>query len=186
MIDDELEHNPKLSRRELEALHGGALRWALSLTDGHRQQAEDVMQQAYLLMLEGRARFDGRSSLKTWVYAVVRNVARQERRKAGRWLSILRRQAPLEEVRTARLDGSEALAGESAADLVGMQDADFLARALEVLSARQRQVLALVIDADLTLAEVAGVLGISIGSVRTHYHRGKEQIRSWLKEQADD
>lgn len=54
-------------------------------------------------------------------------------------------------------------------------------RALEQLPARQRETLHLVFYEDLNLREAARVMGISIGSVRQHYERGKKRLREYLE-----
>ena len=59
--------------------------------------------------------------------------------------------------------------------------ADRLRNALRVLPSRQRQVLHLVFQEDLTVEAAAGVMGISVGSARTHYARGKSRVRELLK-----
>src|SRR5207302_1267667 len=57
---------------------------------GDRSAAEDALQASYLKILDGRARFDGRASFRTWLFAVVRNTAAELRRRAA-----LRRLLPL-------------------------------------------------------------------------------------------
>ena len=57
-----------------------------------------------------------------------------------------------------------------------------LVAALDRLSSRQREVLHLVFYQDLTIADAAEVLGVSVGSARMHYERGKAQLRRLLGE----
>ncbi len=56
-----------------------------------------------------------------------------------------------------------------------------LRAALLTLSPKQREVLHLVYYAELTLEDVAITLGMSIGTVRTHYHRGKVHLARKLE-----
>lgn len=172
MNHDGLEHNTEISRQALAALHEGAFGWALSLTGYDGQAAEDVMQQTYLTLLEGKARYQGRSSLKTWLYGVVRNTARR----------YLRGQR-LERGRIDRYASSMVfeVAEETTPDSSDLQSGAIRA-AVHNLPNRQREVLELVIDAEFTIAQTAEVLGISVGSARTHYHRAKQTLRGQLED----
>jgi len=67
-------------------------------------------------------------------------------------------------------------------ELIREEAARSLAQALEDLSERQRETLHLTFYQDLTIAEAANVMGISLGSARTHYERGKERLRKILGE----
>ncbi len=164
-MDDGLEHNPHVSRRALAALHRAVHAWALSLTGYDDAAAADVMQQSYLVIVEGRARYAKRSSLKTWLFGVVQNNARRLHRSNRRELAAVARFAA--EPRETEASGLSSDASLSAA--------------LTTLPRRQRDVLELVAYADFTLEEVAEVLGISIGSTRTHYHRAKRALRERLE-----
>ena len=70
---DALEHNPQVSRQALEALHGQLYGWALSRCGYDEVEAWDLMQTAYVEILSGRARFDNKSTLKTFVFGIVQN-----------------------------------------------------------------------------------------------------------------
>jgi RNA polymerase sigma-70 factor (ECF subfamily) len=78
---DALDNNPHVSRSALEAIHSQAYGWALSRCDFDHATAEDLMQQAYVELLSGKARFDNKSSLKTFVFSVVQNLARSRFRR---------------------------------------------------------------------------------------------------------
>src|SRR5256714_2215285 len=72
--------------RELERLHPESWGWALACCARDQELAEDVLQSAYLAVLSGRARFNGGSTLKTWVFGVIRWTARTERRRRLLWI----------------------------------------------------------------------------------------------------
>lgn len=157
---------------QVEELHPMSYGWALSCCSHNSAEAEDVLQSTYMKILEGRALFDGRSTLKTWLFSVIRLTAVDERRRT--WLRRLR---------------LEAIHRESAAPLHeaphgdAMEQAERAARlreALKRLPDRQREVLHLVFYQDLTVEEAAGVMGVSLGSARTHYERGKRRLGQWL------
>ncbi|MGH8134304.1 MAG: RNA polymerase sigma factor, partial [Steroidobacteraceae bacterium] len=57
-----------------------------------------------------------------------------------------------------------------------------LSAAVGRLSRRQREVLHLVFYQDLTIEESAQALGLSLGSARTHFERGKQRLRALLQE----
>jgi len=166
----------RAQERQIEELHPASFGWALQCCAWDRQEAEDVLQTTYVKILDGRARFDGRSSLKTWLFAVIRRTAAERRR--SRWarslLSLHWRDGHPDPPPVAT---PEALAGD-------LETARALRVALSLLPARQREVLHLVFYQDLTVEEAAQILGVSVGSARTHYHRGKAGLRQRLGEEA--
>jgi len=99
---------------ELGRLHPASFGWALWCCDHRREEAEDVLQTAYLKVMEGTASFDGSSSLRTWFFSVIRRTAWEQRRRRwlrdqvlGRWLT--REPAPMPEPDPERLaSGSDA------------------------------------------------------------------------------
>jgi RNA polymerase sigma factor (sigma-70 family) len=161
---------------ELARLHPASLSWARCCCRGNAGEAEDVLQTTYLKIMDGRARFDGRSSLKTWLFSVIRMTARERRRKAWHrgglvieWLAELQVLAPTEAPATEEL-------------YEGGETRSRVARALARLPARQREALELVFYHDLTIAEAGQAMRVSLGTARVHYERGKKELRRILGE----
>lgn len=162
---------------ELKILHTDSFGWALACCGWHREFAEDVLQEAYLRVLDGRADFSEKSSLKTWFFAVIKRVAADSQRTQKR-RSILNlrlvpgggESGPNDAIQTNTL--AEALHAD--------QSSQRLQQSLLQLPQRQREVLHLVFYSGLTLEEAASTLQITVGSVRTHYHRGKERLGQLL------
>ena len=161
-----------LLERDLEALHPACFGWALGCCRWNREEAEDVLQTVYLKVLDGRARFDARSSARTWLFAVIRRTAAERRRR--QWL------VDLLPVRLLLLQPEPASAPDPESLADASQVSEQLRTALLALSARQRELLHLVFYQDLSIEEAAAIIGISIGSARTHYHRGKARLRHLL------
>ena len=161
---------------ELEAIHAESFHWALTCCDRDRFLAEEVLQVAYVKVLDGSARFDGRSTFKTFLFGVIRKTAMEQRR--ARWLSTRR----LAQWLTSRTE--EPQPADPEAGSIRSERARALTKALARLSGRQREVLHLVFSQDLTIEQAAGVLGIVTGSARQHYERGKARLRELLRDKA--
>lgn len=157
---------------ELEQMHAASFGWALWCCHHRTDEAQEVLQAAYLKVLEGAARFDGRASLRTWFFAVIRRTAWEQRRRlwmrellVGRWLT-----------------GQAAVSvnGGQEQAMTSSEDSRLLRRALAALPLRQREVLHLVFYQELTIEEAAKVLNIALGTARTHFARGKARLRELL------
>ena len=160
-------------RLQLEEHHLASYGWAMNCCRDDRELAQDALQSAYLKILQGRARYHGAASFKTWLFAVIRLTAGDERRR--KWFRQLRLR---NFERQETLDAVEANYGDSL-DWTARLNA--FERALARLPARQRQILHLVFYQDLTLQEASEVMGVAVGSARTHYERGKQSLRAWLE-----
>jgi RNA polymerase sigma factor (sigma-70 family) len=154
-----------MEQAELEQLHPASYAWSLSCCRRDRDEAEEVLQDVYVKILEGKARFDGRSSLKTWLFAVIRRTAAaRARRRIVR--DLLLEKWARQEVEVAPVEYSET--------------AEILLNALKKLARRQREVLELVFYHDMTIEEAALALNVSLGTARVHYERGKKQLLAQL------
>jgi RNA polymerase sigma factor (sigma-70 family) len=170
-----LQHNPLVDLRELERLHTQCWSWALTCTRGQRGEAEDVLQMTYLAIIEGRARFDGASSLRTWLFGVIRNHARSRWRLMRRTLDTVTRLASLAPGTEPSTDDDSPEHGYAQA-----HSNQRVLSAFRTLPTRQREILDLVFYRDLSIAEAATVMGIALGTARLHYERAKTALRRLL------
>ncbi|MBX3193217.1 MAG: RNA polymerase sigma factor [Labilithrix sp.] len=157
-------------RRELEALHAASFGWALACAARERDEAADVLQEVYWKVLSGRARYGGRSSFKTWLFGVIRLTAIEQRR----FRFARRREIPTAD--TTDVADVPAPSGP----LVDRRTAEAISRALGALSEKQREVLHLVFYEGLSIAEASEVMGVSLGTARLHYERGKAHMLAIL------
>ena len=165
--------SPKELEAWLERLHEESFGWALNCSGGDAARAEDVLQTAYVRVISGRAIYAQRSSFRTWLFGVIRRVAQEENRRARK-----------ERQRTVMIEAAIVLgvADEPARSPDQLESSNVLREALERLPQRQREVLHLVFYQDLSIADAADVMEISVGSARTHYERGKARLRLFLEE----
>jgi RNA polymerase sigma-70 factor (ECF subfamily) len=161
-------------RSELERYQRESYGWALVCCSRDASEAENVLQAAYLKILEGKARFDGRAAFKTWLFSVIRKTAADARRR-----KFFRRLKLVGYAESA----AHAEREESGEETVYRSELSALfRRALAALPRRQAEVLQLVFYHELSLSEAAEVMCVSVGSARTHYERGKRRLRRLLTE----
>lgn len=159
--------------------------------------AEEVVQKAWLAILESLSRFEGRSSLKTWLYGVVTNVARSHGR--SRWrevpFSSLVDEEAAEGARSVPEDrfqpASSRWAGHWLAFPATFPEADALLERAELrrtleaavadLRPIQQQILVLCDIEGLTGEEVCNILGVSSTNQRVLLHRARAKLREVLE-----
>jgi RNA polymerase sigma-70 factor (ECF subfamily) len=158
---------------QLEALHPHSFGWAMACCGRQREEAEDVLHDVYVKVLGGETRFGGRSALKTWLFGIIRRTA-MNRRRTQRLRALLG-------VRHARRIDGPAQAPLPDDDAVAADCRARTRQALARLARRQSEVLELVFYHDLTIEEAARIMDVSVGSARTHYHRGKRGMAALLR-----
>jgi RNA polymerase sigma-70 factor (ECF subfamily) len=152
-----------------------------------RAVAEEVVQDTWLAVLRGLDAFEGRSSLKTWLFRILVNQARTTGTKEHRSVPI---PDPEPAVDPARFDASggwadppehwiEAAEGRLEAGKL----ADRLRALMDELPARQREVVLLRDVEELTSDEVCSVLSISDGNQRVLLHRGRSRLRQLFEDE---
>jgi RNA polymerase sigma-70 factor (ECF subfamily) len=140
---------------------------------GDAQDAEDVVAEAFLKAVRGLARFDGRSSFRTWLYSITRNQLRDRWRRAGR----RPRTVALAEARDATQIDSEPMA--DASDSAVSPRATMLGRAvLQALPDRYALVLRLRIMEGRSIKDTAEAMGTTAGNVKVLQHRALKRART--------
>jgi RNA polymerase sigma-70 factor, ECF subfamily len=170
--------------RHAAALHATALR----LT-GDRQVAEDVVQEVFLTLWNRAERFDpGTGSLMAWLGTMARNRAIDRLRAAGRRPQLVSLARPGDEGSADdALERAAALGAGTAADpfdpaaaLDAAEARTAVNAALAVMPVPEREVILLAYRDDLTQSEIAGRLGIPLGTVKTRTRRALARLRGAL------
>lgn len=153
---------------ELSKLHTDAYGWALSLCEYRDQEAEEILQMAYVRVLEGSAKFeqDGTASLKTWFFAVVRNCARERRRGGQRSVKLVDR------ILNTQIEDSDSSALDQ--EFQAKEESAYIMAQIQKLPEKQREVIELTIYRDMTLEEAAKIMCVQLGTAKTHYARAKK------------
>lgn len=149
---------------------------------GDHEEARDLSQDVFLQVFRTLDRFRGQSALRTWIYRIVINLARNRQR----WW---RRRFRSDQVSLdAHLErhGDDVLTDSSATPEVALRRKETAARvwdALEGLPFDQRTAIVLREIDGLSYEEIAFSLGIAVGTVKSRLTRGREALRDRLREQ---
>ena len=171
MEDRDSELVGRAARNDPQALH--------ALVDEHAQslfaiansmlrspaEAEDIVQDTFLACFIGLKRFEGRSSVRTWLVSILlRQISEKRRRDQRRpkvaWDQAEAQPAKNEPATDAKLD---------------------LAAALATLSDDHRQVLTLREYGGLSYDQIAATLGLPRGTVESRLHRARQELAQRLK-----
>jgi RNA polymerase sigma-70 factor (ECF subfamily) len=156
--------------RMLVDQHRGVLFGTAYLMMRDRGMAEDVVQEALIQIWRHLPSFRLKSSVKTWMLRIVVNEVKQQFRKKRVPTVLFERAA--EEVN--HLNGADAA-------IIGGEERQQLRQALETLPAEQRNVMVLRYFSELTVPEIARVLGEHEGTVKSRLSRGLGRLREILR-----
>ena len=180
----------------VERLHGPMLRVAM-IHVGNRDVAEEVAQDAWVGVLAQLDRFEGRSSLRTWVLRIVANRARTRAVRERRTLPFSSLDGAEEPGRPAveperflpaghRWAGHWASPPRSWGDvpeerLLSAETRAEVGRAVELLPPAQRAVITLRDVEGMTAAETCKLLELTEGNQRILLHRARSRVRRALE-----
>jgi RNA polymerase sigma-70 factor (ECF subfamily) len=160
--------------------HAKLLRFAETMVPS-RAVAEEVVQDTWLGVVRGIERFEGRSSVKTWLFHILANRAKTTGAREARSVPL---GDPLDGRFTAKGEWSrppEPWSDAVDARVVADELASRVKRCLPDLPAGQRQVLVLRDIEGLDAAEVCSLLDISAGNQRVLLHRARAHVRGLLE-----
>ena len=178
----------------VQRYHGPLMRVAMGYVRD-RSTAEDVVQETWLTCLRSLDRFEGRSSLKTWIFGIALNVARARRRKDSRLLpfaSLFKRDdsessAPTVDPRRFAADGMwrtppDDWSNVPESHVLSRETLDRVRSAIDRLPPRQREVIILRDVAGFDAQAVSTVLAITPENQRVRLHRARAAVRKVLEE----
>lgn len=167
----------------VDAYHTRLVRFAATFVS-NRQAAEDVVQDTWVAVIRGLDRFEGRSSLPTWLYRICANRARSRGAADGRTVAVGGAGATVDPGRFGA-NGAWVQPPEPWSDVDDRLTAEGLApvaaAAIVELPEAQRQVVTLRDVEGLSSREVCEVLSISEANQRVLLHRARARLRAVLE-----
>lgn len=144
-------------------------------------EADTLTQECFLRAYQGLPGFRGESSLETWLLRIAANLARDQvrNRKRSFWKRLLGLDDDNEHSPANRVASPHASPEQN---LLAREEAQAVWRAAEQLSSQQRAVFLLRFVEEMELTEIAEVLGLRVGSVKSHLFRALQAVRAQLKE----
>lgn len=200
---DELELIESLRKGEeaafatlVERYHGRLLRFAQTFV-ANQAVAEEVVQETWMAILKGIHRFEGRSSLKTWIFRILQNLAKTKGKREHRYLSFLdvRGSTDQEEnsaMPSERFHTSADLTSHWAIPpitwddntperlLVSKQSLLKIEQAIQALPSNQRQIIILRDIEGVDSEEICQMLNITPTNQRVLLHRARLKVRRAL------
>jgi len=190
-VDDDMELIQRLRAGDEQAFvvlvrryHDSMIGLASSFVPS-RAVAEEVVQDTWMGVLRGIGSFEGRSSLRTWLFRILVNRARTAGARERRSVAIVDAEPAVD---PSRFDAAGAWLSPPEAWIEEVDDrlrsgklAGRIRSAIEELPARQREVVTLRDVEGLSSDEVCHVLEITDGNQRVLLHRGRSRVRQVLE-----
>ena len=152
------------------------VRYLLYLT-GRREHAEDLAQETWIRVLQRGSQYDGRQRFDPWLFAIARNLAIDHLRKKLKAVQTV--SLPDDRDEMLLLPSSGPSPFEAAAR---SEDAIRLAGQLQILPPLYREALLLRFQEELSLADIAQVVGAPVTTVTSRIYRGLAALRSAFEE----
>jgi RNA polymerase sigma-70 factor (ECF subfamily) len=163
--------------REVAARFGAALERVALAFEHHRERRRDLLQEIHVAIWRSLSSFDGRCSLRTWIYRVAHNVAATHVLRDRR--DRLKQTAGIEELESLPTAGPDPEGATSE-----RQALERIEALIHRLAPLDRQIIVLYLEG-MQAAEIAEVTGLSASNVATRVHRIKRVLAGQIA-QGDD
>ena len=162
--------------RRLVERHGPALQSFCRRAVGDERDAEDICQEVFVRVWRALPAYGERGQFRAWLWRVAMNACRDRlraRRRRGRWLCEYSAET------AGDMNAADCSPAEAAA---ARADLERLSRGLALLPERLRAPLVLTAVEQLTHAECAEVLGLSVRAVEARVFRARQRLRAWWED----
>jgi len=143
---------------------------------GDSVEAEDVAQETFLRAYRSLGSFDTNRPLRPWLLSITANLARNQRRSAGRYVSALQRLVQAEPSRLVSVEQQSA----------GNLQSQRLWTALRQLDQLDQQVIYLRYFLELSVEETSVAMGVASGTVKSRLHRALARLRRVIEKDYPD
>ena len=171
------QRDPDLLDGLIEQFRFRLFRYLLFLTN-QRETAEEFFQETWIRVLERGHQYNPKWKFEAWLFTIARNLVIDfQRRRQPRYADLLARtendEAELEIEKPGQASAFDVLARQ--------EEGERMSAALSQLPATYREVLALRFQEDLTLEEIAAVVGAPVSTVKSRLYRGLETLRQIME-----
>ncbi|MFO7767432.1 MAG: sigma-70 family RNA polymerase sigma factor [bacterium] len=171
-VDDDRVAFDLLVDRYYDRIYGYLLRF---IKDA--DTAEDLLQETFLRVWRNRANFKNIASFSTWIYTIAGNLARSEWRRRKRWRMFRLGPSESEEKPDFELPDEKAEPDRRVEEGMAV---DALVKEVEKLPETYRQVVVLRDMQGMTYEEIAGIVQVPVGTVKSRLNRGRLMLQEKL------
>lgn len=182
-----LEHSKTMSEqqlREIMSRYGEDIWNYIYYLTKNAEQADDLAQEVFIKSYYRIGTYRGTSSFKAWLLTIARNTVFSHRKsrffRSGLWGNVQSlTTVDLEEQETASAHLGAAQSAEM--EYMGNQSMDEIWKLIMALSPKLREILILDLKYELSIKEIAELMSLSQGTVKSRLHRARHKIQSKLK-----
>lgn len=182
-------NDPRASDELVRRYQEKVYRIAFGMCDGDPEEARDLSQEAFLKAFRNLSGFKGESRFYTWFYRIVVNTCLDGRKRRQRWRWLMnfggrRREGdgPPDDPVASAPDNAAQDPLQSLSDRELRQD---LRAALKTLPPRQRLVFQLKVQEEMSIRDIARIMGAAEGTVKSHLFRATRALRAALAAYAE-